>query len=157
MMDADGSQNQELRLLTDPQRTWREYLGTVGVSGTDPGTGEGENRPSVMRLGMIEVGLRMETDRRIFGGVVGNSLLALSREEICSALGQTMKNAGIYEEVQVWYERLCDWDANRRVAFVGEPLSAVSSAPAVLLPGTSQTGTPDAAQLSPRTDGLDGE
>ena len=151
MMGAPDSTDR-LRLLTDPQRLWREYLGTVGL--TDAEEGEGV---SMHRLGMIEVGLRMETDRRIFESVGGNSLLALSREEICTALGQTMKNAGIYEEVMLWYERLCDWESNRRVAFVAEPLSAASSAPAVLVPAPPRTDTPASVPPAPRTADPDGE
>src|SRR5262245_12577376 len=57
----------------------------------------------------LRVGLMIERDRRIFLGAAGNSLLAMSREEISTALLQVMRNSGVASATEYWYDRLWEW------------------------------------------------
>lgn len=101
------------RILSRPEQVWEEYLGTVGPEGL-----------TAMEMGKLMVTLRIETDRRVFALAVGNSLLSLSKEEIISAMGQTLKNSGMYELTLLWYERLLDWQASRTLRFSSGQLAS---------------------------------
>lgn len=57
----------------------------------------------------LRIALMIERDRRIFLGATGNALLALSKEEISTALIQVMRNSGLHAVAEKWYDALWLW------------------------------------------------
>ncbi len=102
----------EERILPNVEDWLQQYLGTKGWNGTDGG------QKTMMEWGRLSLGLQIETRRRVIATAVGNSMLHLSKEEIVSVLTTVLVDAGLYEDVQHWYERLCDWRESRQVRFV---------------------------------------
>lgn len=92
------------RILTDPSSVLGAFLSR-----------NSHKHPELMDLRYVtelRIGLVIERDRRIFLGAAGNSLLAMSREEISTALVQTMRNCGVLEAVERWYDTLWLWWAS---------------------------------------------
>jgi hypothetical protein len=106
---AEGAKVDEERILVNPSEELIRYMGTVsgGMQGM-----------SAWTVGRISLGLQIETRRRVIATAVGNSMLHLSKEEICSVLTTVLVDAGLWDDVQVWYERLCDWKEERQIRFV---------------------------------------
>jgi len=98
----------EDRILVNPQEVFRSYLGSVS----------GAWRHGGHKLGQIEVGLQIETRRRLIAGAVGNSLLHMSREEVCSVLQTLLIDLQLWDDVQEWYEKLLQWQDEGRKRFV---------------------------------------
>jgi hypothetical protein len=107
--ETRGVVGSEERLLLNPTSALRSYIDSKSGDWGWEGTGE--------ELGRLEVGLSIETRRRLIAQAVGNALLHLSREEVCSVLQALLVDIGLWELVQEWYERLCDWEEENRVRF----------------------------------------
>ena len=139
----------EQPILTNPDLLLHEYIGTLGTS----------DAPfNFWRLGELSLALRIETTRRIFESVAGNSLLAMSREEICSVLQQCLVNAGLWDDTQAWYQRLWEWNDARRLKFAADGESSAGVSPDEDRPANlSRVLPPEESQLSLRIADPDGE
>lgn len=110
MASGDGvTELGDERILVHPEMTLREYLGTVGYE---------SGGFSAWGLGCLSVALQIETHKRLIRGAVGNSLLHLSKEEICTALDSVLASTGLAGDVLIWYDRLLDWKEGQRTRLV---------------------------------------
>jgi hypothetical protein len=92
-------------ILSGASELLAEYVGTKGTHVVP------------MDLGRLDVCLQIETTRRILQALPGSSLLALSREEICTVLTTLIKNAGMTEMTFEWYERLLRFSEEKTAKF----------------------------------------
>ena len=72
-------------------------------------------------LGLLSLALELETFKRKLLLLPGSSLLALSQEELATAIDTFFNAQGIAEDVRLWYERcLEDQEVERVASFEAE-------------------------------------
>lgn len=76
--------------------------------------------------GRQAMALEVETLVRLLEGVVGNSLLSLEKEEICSVLRTFLREQGLEDWVGENYDRLLEYRRTKFVAVSGDDASTAS-------------------------------
>jgi hypothetical protein len=98
-------------VLLNPTEWLKSYLN----EGDD--IGRRLHPPDAFDYGRLAVGLEIETRIRIIRGTVGNSLLVMAREEICSVLHTVVTELQLGDGVVEWYDRLLDYQAEHKLRF----------------------------------------
>jgi hypothetical protein len=74
------------------------------------------SRINDIELGLLGLALELETFKRKLLLLPGSSLLALSQEELATAIDTFFNAQGIAEDVRLWYERCLEEQEVERVA-----------------------------------------
>lgn len=116
----------EAEFLVDPTDWLKRYIceHRERINPTDEQNSEWE----MFNFGRLAVGLELETKIRIFRSAVGNSMLVMAREEICSALHQVIVDLQLGDGVGMWYDILLEYRDQTKLRFAAEPLDDVEQA-----------------------------
>jgi hypothetical protein len=93
----------ELPVIVDPVSLLRQWSRLPG--------GKRGRALMEMHFHYLEILLPIETRRRLIMGAVGNSLMALEKEEIATVLRSVIEDSGYRDLVDDWYGYLLEWQS----------------------------------------------